>query len=93
MKKYLGSIGDLCNFLIMDSYAKKYIKIVDIEDILKFSLRINALCKAYNQADPEHFWDRQSDDESIMIYPEDVKMYYKSEMLRKLQVYSIHLLK
>ena len=46
-------------------------------------MRINAWCKAYNQADREHFWARQSDDESIMIYPEDVKMYYKSENAEK----------
>lgn len=46
-------------------------------------MRINAWCKAYNQADREHFWARQTDDESIMIYPEDVKMYYKSENAEK----------
>ena len=40
VKKYLTLLGYLCQCLIMDSSAKKYIEHADIEDILKFSFRI-----------------------------------------------------
>ena len=44
-KRYLQPMGDLCNFLILKSFAEQHIKIFEIEDTLISRLRINPLHK------------------------------------------------
>ncbi|XP_057311987.1 uncharacterized protein LOC130649709 isoform X2 [Hydractinia symbiolongicarpus] len=76
IKKYLSSVGVFCEFLITE---RVQLTSVGPEKVVDLKRKLNVWKKSYKKLDKERRFEREIDDHSMLVTPQQLQNYEKSE--------------
>ncbi|XP_057315258.1 uncharacterized protein LOC130656429 isoform X1 [Hydractinia symbiolongicarpus] len=76
IKKYLYSLEDFCNFVIVEDVV---IPGITIENIQQMKVVFRSWRKNYNKGARDRYWERQETDFLMIVTPQQVQTYLKSK--------------
>ncbi|XP_057310468.1 uncharacterized protein LOC130648430 [Hydractinia symbiolongicarpus] len=79
VKRYLRSLGDFCDFVIAEEVE---IPNCSLEKVSVMKMKLLAWSKTYKKQSKERFWERQEEDEIMMVTPQQISTYKGSEHSR-----------